>query len=106
MNGHTAHWQKARKLLDEGLHSCQWWWASCRPWWGTDLPNRGADVLMKTLFNLTLVGLEQKVIKEAHALRKSIERKLADWDSTGKAMQLQKEYMQSHQTVSSLLSFG
>lgn len=36
---------EARKLLDEALYSCHYWWASARPWWSIELVERGARML-------------------------------------------------------------
>lgn len=36
---------EARKMLDEALYSCHYWWASARPWWSIELIERGARAL-------------------------------------------------------------
>jgi len=35
--------QKIRKLLDQALHSDQFWWASKNPWWSKTMIKRGLD---------------------------------------------------------------
>ncbi len=38
-------YKRARKLLDEALYSCHFWWASARPWWSIEMIERGAKNL-------------------------------------------------------------
>ena len=40
-NGATAYADVARGLLDQALHSCQFWWASRRPMWDLNMIERG-----------------------------------------------------------------
>jgi len=44
--------EETRRMLDEALYSCHYWWASARPWWSIELIERGAralaDVVAKT----------------------------------------------------------
>ena len=42
-------WLKARDLLDRGLHSDQFWWASHNPHWHPAMVERGADLLRKSI---------------------------------------------------------
>ncbi|MEX0587418.1 MAG: hypothetical protein WD940_01455 [Patescibacteria group bacterium] len=42
-------WLKARELLDRGLHSDQFWWASHNPHWHPAMVERGADLLLKAV---------------------------------------------------------
>lgn len=37
--------EETRKMLDEALYSCHYWWASARPWWSIELIERGARSL-------------------------------------------------------------
>lgn len=100
------NWHKARCILDEGLHSCQWWWASCRPWWGPRMIEKGVDILMRSLSTLEKCGLPKSVISHAFKLRKQITDRVTKWESSGKANYLQDEYLRSHKEVRSLLQFG
>ena len=95
-------WSEARTLLDEGLHSCQWWWASCRPWWDTGMINLGAQVLFKSI---SAIGNET-LIERAKALVMEIQEKSREWHESGRARELKEQYMEAHRDVTSLLSFG
>lgn len=102
----SADWQEARHLLDEGLHSCQWWWVSCRPWWDTQMADRGAGVLTQVISKLKNCGLVSSVIERAFKLKEDIHNQAMQWHISGKAKKLQDEYMKSHGDVTSLLTFG
>src|SRR3989338_8618316 len=61
---------RARKLLDEALHSDQYWWASAKPWWSLEMMERGA-------FELKSVVLESPAAtdikkQKAEKLKKDI----------------------------------
>ncbi len=43
--GRAPEHAESRKLLDEALHSDQYWWASARPWWSLEMIERGAHEL-------------------------------------------------------------
>lgn len=45
-------WSKARALLDEAIHSDQYWWASARPWWSLEMIERGARELLEVIRTL------------------------------------------------------
>ncbi len=105
-DGKTLQWQKARHTLDEGLHSCQWWWASCRPWWGPDMVSRGVALLTQTVLDLRILGLEESYIEKAVRLKEGINQLLREWETSGYARDRQKKYLQSHKEISSLLRFG
>jgi predicted glycosyl hydrolase (DUF1957 family) len=95
----------ARQHLDEGLHSCQWWWASCRPWWDTGMVDRGAALLVEAV--KTLEGtVDPAVIAEAEALQERIHRTAKAWHDEGEAARRQQAYREAHTEVSSLLTFG
>lgn len=102
----SQNWQKARHLLDEGLHSCQWWWVSCRPWWDTQMADRGAEVLSQAIFILKDCGLSGSVIERADRLKRDIHNEAMHWHNSGKAKELQEAYLKSHGDVTSLLTFG
>ena len=38
--------QNARKWLDQGLHSCQLWWASGKPWYSSEMILKGLNQLI------------------------------------------------------------
>lgn len=41
--------KEIRSLLDEALHSDQYWWASARPWWSLEMIERGAYELRNVI---------------------------------------------------------
>jgi len=102
----NSDWQEARHLLDEGLHSCQWWWVSCRPWWDTQMADRGAEVLSGVISKLRCCGLASSIIEKAVRLKEDIHNQAMQWHITGKSKKLQEQYMKSHGDVTSLLTFG
>ena len=44
-------WLKARELLDKGLHSDQFWWASHNPHWHPAMVRKGAKLLLEAVLN-------------------------------------------------------
>ncbi len=101
----SEDYAEARHLLDEGLHSCQYWWASCRPWWDTGMIEAGAqrlyDAIQKVRKNLSPKGLEA-----AKSLFDSIVETAKRWQGTGKAEALKRQYLEEHKEVASELTFG
>ena len=96
---------KARQLLDEGLHSCQYWWASCRPWWSVEMIEGGALKLYQAVESL--VGtINNKQMKEAKRLYQAVVDKAREWQQSGKAQRLRQQYRDEHPQVSSELTFG
>ncbi len=57
-------WRSARKHLDQGLHSCFWWWASCRPWWNPDMVCKGAEQLIRAIRSLEFVSNKKKLLAD------------------------------------------
>ena len=100
----TPQWQDARRLLDEGLHSCQYWWASCRPWWDVGMIERGAAVLYNAVRRV--LGVPDAVRARAQAMAGDIVDTARRWHETGVARTLQRQYMDQHGAVSTLLTFG
>lgn len=44
-------WLKARELLDRGLHSDQFWWASHNPFWHPTMVRKGAKLLLEAILH-------------------------------------------------------
>lgn len=88
-----------RQALDEGLHSDQFWWASCRPWWDVGMIRKGALKLLGATKN-------SKYHQKARQLANQIVEKAEKLQTNGDAKRLQKEYMETHKEVTSLLAFG
>jgi hypothetical protein len=96
---------KARRLLDEGLHSCQYWWASCRPWWSVEMIEWGAQKLYQAVESLG-DALDEKRKEEADRLFKSVVSKAREWQKSGEAQRLKQKYKEEHPEVSTELTFG
>ncbi|MGQ9545677.1 MAG: hypothetical protein ACUVTR_00705 [Dehalococcoidia bacterium] len=96
---------EGRRLLDEGLHSCQYWWASCRPWWSVEMIESGAQKLYQAVEVLgNAIG--RKRIEEASRLFQAVVSKAREWQESGEAQRLKQKYKKEHPEVSSELSFG
>jgi predicted glycosyl hydrolase (DUF1957 family) len=102
--GTSEGYDEARHLLDEGLHSCQYWWASCRPWWDTGMIEAGAERLYHAI--LSVKGLPQDEVEIAGALFASIVETARKWQETGKAKAMKQQYLEEHKEVTSELTFG
>jgi len=96
---------EARRLLDEGLHSCQYWWASCRPWWSVEMIEWGAQELYQAVESLgEAIDKERK--EEASKLFQAVVSKAREWQESGKAQHLKQKYRKEHPEVSTELTFG
>mgnify|MGYP001605197211 CR=1 FL=1 len=67
-----SYWQ-ARNLLDKGLHSDQFWWASYKPCWHYKMVQRGALLL---LTSVSILRDESSEIKSKKALAEDLYHKL------------------------------
>lgn len=63
-------WLKARKLLDKGLHSDQFWWASHNPFWHPGMVERGTKLLLDTV--LATPGISRAEERRAKELYREI----------------------------------
>jgi len=52
--------EAARNLLDEALHSDQYWWASAKPWWSLEMIERGAFDLLQSCIAIPGASPAQK----------------------------------------------
>ncbi len=101
----TPGYAAARQLLDEGLHSCQYWWASCRPWWDTGMIEWGARKLFDAISTIMdVLPLEKR--QQAVALFESVIATSRQWQQSGEALKQKEEYLREHPEVSSELTFG
>ncbi len=91
--------EKQRRALDEGLHSDQFWWASCRPWWDVGMIRAGALKLLEAT-----KGSDD--YRDAEQLVDLVIEKSEMLHASGDAKRLQKEYLETHKEVTSLLAFG
>src|SRR3989344_3128452 len=70
-----------RKLLDEALHSDQYWWACARPWWSLEMIERGAYELKTILLKSESATAEEK--SQAEKLHREIVFTGFDWQRSG-----------------------
>jgi hypothetical protein len=96
---------EARRLLDEGLHSCQYWWASCRPWWSVEMIVWGAQKLYQAVESLSDT-IDKKQKEEASRLFQAVVSKAREWQESGEAQRLKLKYTKEHPEVSTELTFG
>jgi hypothetical protein len=96
---------EARKLLDEGLHSCQYWWASCRPWWDTGMVEWGARKLFDAISKVERSVPRDKFL-HAQELLISVVSTAHAWQDTEEAKRRKEEYLREHEEVTSELTFG
>jgi hypothetical protein len=96
---------RARRLLDEGLHSCQYWWASCRPWWSVEMIECGAQKLWQAVESLG-DAIDLKSTEEASELFQAVVSKARQWQQSGEAQRLKMKYREEHPEVSTELTFG
>jgi hypothetical protein len=96
---------EARRLLDEGLHSCQYWWASCRPWWSVEMIEWGAQKLYQAVDVLSN-AIDRERTAEASRLFQAVVSQARDWQESGEAQRLKQQYKEEHLEVSTELTFG
>jgi hypothetical protein len=101
----TKDYREARRLLDEGLHSCQFWWASCRPWWDTGMVEWGARKLFDSVAKVQ-DSLPRKKFQQAQDLLDSVISTARRWQDSGEAKRRKEEYLKEHGEVSTELTFG
>jgi 4-alpha-glucanotransferase len=101
----TVGYPEARQLLDEGLHSCQYWWASCRPWWDTGMVEWGAKKLFDAISSVKSAFPHNK-LEKATKVFESVIAIARRWQDTGEARKRKEEYLKQHSEVSTELTFG
>jgi hypothetical protein len=101
----APEFSEARRLLDEGLHSCQYWWASCRPWWSMEMIECGAQKLYQAVESLGST-IDSGKREEARRLFQAVVNKAREWQESGEAQRLKAKYKQEHPEVSTELTFA
>ena len=84
-NSAKQYADNARTLLDEALHSDQFWWASKRPWWDPNLIHRGLtkqrEVILNSYKAISLSNCSPRIKKEYYykvAAARDIAGKIVD----------------------------
>ncbi|MDE2019536.1 MAG: UvrB/UvrC motif-containing protein [Patescibacteria group bacterium] len=72
---------QTRQLLDESLHSDQYWWASMRPWWSLEMIERGANELKTVILQSPNATPEEKT--RAEELYRDIIYTGFEWQRSG-----------------------
>jgi len=101
----SPRFSEARSLLDQGLHSCQYWWASCRPWWSVEMIESGARKLYQAVEVLG-DNIDRKRTAEASRLFQAVVSQARNWQQSGEAQRLKQQYKKEHPEVSTELTFG
>jgi len=104
-NTKSPGFPRARRLLDEGLHSCQYWWASCRPWWSVEMIEWGAEKLYQAV-ELLGDAIHRKHKDEARNLFQAVVDEARGWQESGEAQRRKQKYRKEHPEVSTELTFG
>ena len=79
----------AREMLDEALHSDQFWWACARPWWSLEMIERGAYELKETV--LAVSGAPEYNKRQAQDLYYRIITTGFEWQRSGKVEELARQ---------------
>jgi alpha-amylase/alpha-mannosidase (GH57 family) len=101
----APRFSEARNLLDQGLHSCQYWWASCRPWWSVEMIESGAQKLYQAVEALGN-AIDPRQTAEASRLFQAVVSQARDWQESGESRRLKQKYKEEHPEVSTELTFG
>jgi predicted glycosyl hydrolase (DUF1957 family) len=88
-------YDEARRLLDQGLHSCQYWWAGCRTAWSTDMITRGADVLLRAAEALDGLRTHKRVL-DVQRLHRELHSLVWEWQHAGTHAGVRRAYKAVH----------
>ncbi|MDP1718907.1 MAG: hypothetical protein Q8L24_00570, partial [bacterium] len=81
--------QNIRALLDQSLHSDQYWWSSARPWWSLEMIERGAFELRSVVLgSAAATGAEKQ---KAEDLYREIIYTGFEWQRSGLVDQLSRQ---------------
>lgn len=80
----------ARALLDRGLHSCHYWWASASPYWNPDQVMVGLNLIIKAIRGSPTASNRLK--REAEAVYADLIKEIWDWHWSGKAQAMIDEW--------------
>jgi len=87
--GRSSQDKNIRELLDQSLHSDQYWWASARPWWSLEMIERGAFELKTVVLGASSSTAEEK--QKAEELYRDILYTGFDWQRSGRVDQLSRQ---------------
>lgn len=81
--------EEEKHLLDQSLHSDQYWWASAKPWWSLEMIERGAFDLLSAIREFKNASDQDK--KRAWDLYIEIITLGFDWQRTGRVADLSRK---------------
>lgn len=81
--------EEGKHLLDQGLHSDQYWWASAKPWWSLEMIERGAFDLLTAIRHFKKSTAEDR--QKAWDLYIEIITLGFDWQRTGRVADLSRK---------------
>lgn len=81
--------EDGKHLLDQSLHSDQYWWASAKPWWSLEMIERGAFDLLTAIREFKTTSEADKT--KAWNLYIEIITLGFDWQRTGKVADLSRK---------------
>jgi hypothetical protein len=84
-----SNYSQIKKLMDIGMASDQYWWASAKPWWSLEMIESGAFSLLDTLRKISRVPA--KDLQRAAKLYELIVSTAFSWQRTGKIRQMSRE---------------
>lgn len=85
----TSGYGEIRSLLDQAIHSDQYWWASARPWWSLEMIERGAYDLQRVVLESSDSSLEEK--RDAKEYYKNILYTGFGWQRSGKVDEIARQ---------------
>lgn len=79
----------SQDLLDQSLHSDQYWWASARPWWSLEMIEKGAHEQIEAISSCQ--NLPENITNQAHDLYIRIITTGFDWQRSGHVEDLSRQ---------------
>ncbi len=80
---------KARELLDQALHSDQYWWASAKPWWSLEMIERGANDLLAAIKAVPNISVD--TVLKGEEIYFAIIKTGFEWQRSGKVEELARQ---------------
>jgi len=88
-----VNYKKARRILDQALFSCQYWWASACPWWSRWMVQQGAEALSRAVKSLK--DIDKTKLESIVKLKNKIIKLAEEWETTDKVDQIKKAYLKN-----------
>jgi len=85
----SPKYEEIRHIMDIGIASDHFWWASGKPWWSLEMIENGAFQLMEIVRKAPNVS--EKELNEAHELYQKIVSTAFEWQRSGKIREMNRE---------------